>query len=108
MSVGRTLAGIALAPVPLLVPLMLLDGELFVAFLPVVYGTAMLIGIPTHRVLKSRKRRDLRAYLAVSALAALTAVIALTAASHILADAENPFRFRRWCSVVSRSFSRQS
>jgi hypothetical protein len=68
------------------------DGRFFIAFLPAVYGTALLIGAPTHMLLQSRNRRDLGAYLAVTTVAALAAVTALTIASHVISDLENPFR----------------
>lgn len=95
MSVEQTLLGFGLAPLPLLIPWLFVDPEVFVLMLPVTYGAALLVGIPVHLFLKALRRRDLAAYLAATSLAALTALAAGVAIIiHTPPDPANPFALR--------------
>jgi hypothetical protein len=119
-TVGRTsvlqkreILGFTLAPLPVLAPLLLMFGLLFLAAQPgesaillgemlklvlAAYGLTILIGLPIHLFLRWRRWNSLRAYLGLSVLGAFLVggVLAVRQRLSPPPMAENPFGLHMW------------
>lgn len=108
----REILGFALAPLPLIAPLLLMfavvvfsaptdrSSAVNAAFqlLVMAYGATFVIGVPVHLALRYRCRNSLAAYLGltVSVIITICGVLALTERVLPPSVDDNPFRFQMW------------
>ena len=100
MSLGRDALGFALAPLPVVLPFMLLFGyvlidvpsdgpsaiEALIEIIAACYGATLLIGVPVHVVLRRLKLDSLGAYLS----GALVGVVAVGGSAAIVSAMTPP------------------
>lgn len=106
----RELVGFVLAPLPIVGPLLLGFGTLVslspgdggaalrpaVEFLLWSYGATLLIGLPTHLILRWRRQSGLAAYLGLTAAWILAAAGLAAVAEAVMPPSPNPFHLVMW------------